>query len=914
MYPDSLNNLFPRYLKEPSVIEQSIFNAMSEMLVFYDIKLKILWANSTACRSVDPGSESIIGQYCYKVWQNRTAPCEGCPLLEVMKTGEPQSGRVTTLQNRILHVRGYPVFDDQSNIVGLLEFKEDVTERVRAEEDLKNYNELLIKEQSLRESEERFKAIFSMVPDPIILTRVTDGTIIDCNQALVNMLDIPYEKILGRSTLEFCVWKSQKEREAFLQEIRDRGFLEKKELLWRDNTGKDLHILFSSRVIEIHGEKIIISVGFDYTSIKLAEESLRESEEMFRNPVENSPVGIFLYQNGFFRYANKHLAMMFGHSRENFLDTPIDSLFSPSDSHLIGTTLQKRDNRQPHTDHLEIQGIRSDGMTLDLELYASRTQFRGKPAIFGTIIDVSEKKQIEIMRLASEGKYRLITEHMKDVVWILDLDTWLFTYVSPSVKRLRGYSAQEVLENPFADALMPGVSDCFKESIQKSFVNFLKNTSKIEFNVTELEQPCKDGSTVMTEVVTNFFINKETGKIEILGVSRDISERKKAEKELERKTLELYGKNEELCAANQELCAIEEERRDAYEALEKHQQALKISERSLKKAQGIAHLGVWEWDIADNQVYVSDEFSRILGLYPATSPPAYIDFYNMITQPYQDQFDNSMKILIESGIPFSLEFWIIRDDGIKRALRGQGEIDRDYEGTSGHLTLIVQDITDHKRMEEEIQEASLEKEILLREIHHRVKNNMQVISSLISMQSRSIQDPIIKTLFNETQSRVRSLSLVHELLYKSENLNSINYRRYLQILSNYLLDSYNISKSDIKCIIPENNVIISIDKAVPCSLIINELITNSLKYGFKGGKKGEIIIDFTFDPDTSEYILHYRDDGLGFSEKVNPVTNTGFGTTLIHGLTNQLSGSVTVENGRPGVHYTIIFPETIVKK
>jgi PAS domain S-box-containing protein len=188
------------------------------------------------------------------------------------------------------------------------------------EEDLRNnYNELKNKEQKLRESENRFKVIFSIVPDPIILTRISDGKIIDCNHALIELVGLTYENIIGKSTLDFCVWKNETDRQKFLDELSNKGTIDKKELLWQNSKKEDINILFSSRIIEINKEKIILSVGFDYTHIKKAEDLIRESEEMFRNPVENSPVGIFLYQDGFFRYSNKYLAMMFGYSRDELL-------------------------------------------------------------------------------------------------------------------------------------------------------------------------------------------------------------------------------------------------------------------------------------------------------------------------------------------------------------------------------------------------------------------------------------------------------------------------------------------------------------------------------------------------------------------------------------------------------------------
>jgi PAS domain S-box-containing protein len=579
-----------------------------------------------------------------------------------------------------------------------------------------------------------------------------------------------------------------------------------------------------------------------------------------------------------------------------------------SDILRIRENIHRIDTNQPPEPYLEIQGIRSDGTLIDLELYASRMQFNDNQAIYGTIIDITSKKLAEKARQSSDNKYRLITEHMKDVVWILDINTWYFTYVSPSINRLLGFSTEEVLEKPFSHTLSPEVFNNFKQTIEENMSRFLENTSKKDFFITELEQHCKDGSSTITEVITNFFINRETKKVEVLGVTRDISERKRYEIEIERKTLELYQKNEDLYAANEELCAIEEERRAAYEELSKNQKALITSEEALKKAQSIAHLGIWQWNLTNNKIYISDEFNTILGLNRKESPPTFHDLHSFLNPDYREQFSDAMKELLESGIPFTLDLWIIRKDGLSRAIRGQGEFDGNVHNKTGQLTLIIQDITNQKLMEEEIKEASLEKEILLREIHHRVKNNMQVISSLLSMQSRTIKEPTVQSLFKETQTRVRTLALVHELLYQSDKLNKINYSLYLQKISSYLYESYQFSKGGVSFTIHANNLELSIDKAVPCSLVITELLTNSLKYAFSDGRKGEILITLLIDEEKQEYILDYRDNGTGFPDEHDYQKSSGFGKTLINGLVRQLSGNIQIDSGECGVHYIISFP------
>ena len=232
---------------------------------------------------------------------------------------------------------------------------------------------------------------------------------------------------------------------------------------------------------------------------------------------------------------------------------------------------------------------------------------------------------------------------------------------------------------------------------------------------------------------------------------------------------------------------------------------------------------------------------------------------------------------------------------------------RDEEGTFLYYLALIKDITDRKKMQEHIQQSLMEKEVLLKEIHHRVKNNMQVISSLLSMQSRAIQDESIRALLKESQNRIQSIALVHEQLYRSDSLYQIEYGGYIRKMFNPLFESYNADQQRISMHIDAQNVMITIEKAVPCSLIINELISNSLKHAFPQGRKGEIHIGFSLDAASGTYILDYHDNGVGIPTGKDPKKTGSLGMQLIYGLTQQLDGTITLESAE-GVHFIIRFP------
>ena len=213
--------------------------------------------------------------------------------------------------------------------------------------------------------------------------------------------------------------------------------------------------------------------------------------------------------------------------------------------------------------------------------------------------------------------------------------------------------------------------------------------------------------------------------------------------------------------------------------------------------------------------------------------------------------------------------------------------------------VVLRDVTDRKRTEK-IKQSLREKEILLQEIHHRVKNNIQVISSLLNLQSQYTDDKKSKEMFKECQNRIRSMALIHEKLYKSENLADINFNEYITDLVNGLHKSYGINTITVTV---EGNAFLGIDSAIPCGLIINELVSNSFKHAFTDGK-GEIKIDIHSYTDTVELVV--SDNGVGIPDDINFRESKSLGLRLVTILAeDQLNGTISLDrSGGTAFHIT----------
>lgn len=226
------------------------------------------------------------------------------------------------------------------------------------------------------------------------------------------------------------------------------------------------------------------------------------------------------------------------------------------------------------------------------------------------------------------------------------------------------------------------------------------------------------------------------------------------------------------------------------------------------------------------------------------------------------------------------------------------------------FVLTFTDITQTKLNEQKIKESLKEKEILIKEIHHRVKNNLQIISSLLKLQIRKINDQTTKDILKDSQNRIQTISLIHKNLYKADDFLNINFNTYVHDLMKNLLSSYKPFYEDIKLDLEIEDIMISIDIAIPCGIILNELITNTLKYAFPNRKTGDIFISFSFlkQNDKPVYELVFRDNGIGIPQNIIVDQDEHIGLNLINELTNQLYGKITINSDDNGTCFIINFP------
>lgn len=220
----------------------------------------------------------------------------------------------------------------------------------------------------------------------------------------------------------------------------------------------------------------------------------------------------------------------------------------------------------------------------------------------------------------------------------------------------------------------------------------------------------------------------------------------------------------------------------------------------------------------------------------------------------------------------------------------------DAEGKVLGSVHIARDITQRREMEKKLEKALEDKEILMKEIHHRVKNNLMMISSLLNIQSHYIKDQEVKDIFAESQNRANSMALLHQELYESGDMNDIELSEYLRSLSTEIMHSYNSKNKSVDLTLDLEQGTIDVDRAIPIGLIATETIINSFKHAFPEGN-GKILIKFFKENDS--FVLIISDNGVGFPENLDFRSQGNMGMMLINGLINQIDGSIDMkrENG-----------------
>ncbi len=440
----------------------------------------------------------------------------------------------------------------------------------------------------------------------------------------------------------------------------------------------------------------------------------------------------------------------------------------------------------------------------------------------------------------------------------------MITEFNAGAERLLGYSAEEVIgrQTPATfhapEEVVSRATEFGAElgiALEPGFEVFVAKTRRHLPNDHEWTYLHKDGHRFPVQLSITALWDGPDRITSFLGIAVDITERKRAEDELRhsRERFELVTRG-----------AVD---------------------------------GIWDWDVVTNADYFSDRWCELLGYTAAELQPHYQTWVEHLHPEDRPGALAALQAHLDQRTPYDLECRLRLKSGAYRWFRASGQAIWNADGKPLRMAGSITDITEPKRQEEKIQASLGEKDALLQEIHHRVKNNLQVISSLLSLQSGYIQDGRTLDQFKECQGRIRSMALIHEKLYQSETLARVDLRDYLDSLARIVFTTYS-TQGNVRLELALEPLSTSIDTAVPLGLLVNELLTNAVKYAFPEGRTGVVRLTLREGPE-HDFTLVVEDDGIGLPEGFALNRARTLGMRLVTMFVKQLHAELTT-NSSPG--------------
>jgi PAS domain S-box-containing protein len=500
-------------------------------------------------------------------------------------------------------------------------------------------------------------------------------------------------------------------------------------------------------------------------------------------------------------------------------------------------------------------------------LYDSEKRFTG---YIGIQRDITSRKLAEESIRLSEEKFRAVAESIPAQVVIFQGEK--FIYVNPYSEVITGYTPEELLKKNFWDI----VHKDYTETAKKRGIKRQKG------------EPVPDNyeMKIITKSGEEKWISYSARVIDfnnipaVIGISIDITEKKNQQEEI--------FKSEERYRTFVEQSSEGIFRMEFPEPI-----PLNIPDEDLiNRINTDAYFA--ECNNVFCKMYDAIDSSEIIGKGPDHLKYKNIDAYSRTKRFISNGYKFIEEETTETDENGNIFYFVVNAAGVTE------------NGCLTRVWGVQRDVTEKRKAEEALKRSLVEKEILLKEIHHRVKNNLQIVTSLLKLQSNYVNDESVKALFKESQNRVHSMSLIHQKLYQTKDISHIDFKDYIDTVTNYLQHSFGILGDRVIIKTDANAISLSIDNAIPAGLIINELVSNSLKHAFADDKNGDIFISLAYDKFNMEYWLIVRDNGKGMPENFDFNNSKSFGLKLVYTLVKQMSGNIEIFS-RNGTEFRVMF-------
>ncbi len=730
-------------------------------------------------------------------------------------------------------------------------------ENFRLLKDINTLNEKLEKRvlsrtQSLGESEEKFRAAFSGTSDILVITKLATHKIVQVNEAFTKFTGFTAADVKGKTINELGIWLDQQARRIVLERIESGKSVENLKTQFKIKSGRIRTGLLSASQVKIKGKPHIITSVKDITQLEEYESALKERQELYEQLVETSSDSIFIVQDNCIKFCNEMLLKTSGYRRKELLGKPITEHIEPSEIPKVKAYYKKRFAGEMVPQKFLSKAVTKSGEVLDVEVTSLRIDYKGRPAEYVILRNITD------LRLAYDALQKS-EQLLNEMQRISKVGGWVYDVADGKAEWTRGIF--DIYGLPIGKTPKPeeGASYFHPDDRERIFSAFKQAVQK--GTPYDLEARFTNARGEQLRVRTSGRAVKKNGKIvRIIGNLMDVTTEKNI---LDRLVL----------------------------SEEKFRLAFVTSPDSININR-----------MSDGMyVDVNEGFTSITGY----SREDVIGKTSLEINIWADVSDRErlVKALIQKGKVANLQARFRMKNG--RVVDGIMSAAIIKLGGEAHIISITRDISDLVEAETKISNALRDKEILLQEIHHRVKNNMQVVCSLLNMQVHRTDDATAREVLRESRNRIRSMALVHEKLYLSEDQASLPAMQFIEAITKDMVNSYEM-RARVRFEITVEKLTLKITLAVPCGLVINELLSNALKYAFPNSRKGVISIDLKRTG--QELIIIVADDGVGLPPQIDIHRAETLGLSLVRSLViDQLDGQILIDR-KPGTKFTMTIP------
>jgi len=702
----------------------------------------------------------------------------------------------------------------------------------------------VVAEKKLTESEQRYRRLFDLSPLPKTVLDVESLRFLDVNKAALTQYGYTKKEFIALPPAEIF---SPEEMDERFRILRENGPCEEVAGIWkhRKKDGTVIQVEVFCHEISFKARPAKILVCHDISDQVAARRALEESEEKFLSAFQTNPDAVTLsrIEDGVLIEVNEGFLKFSGYSRDEALGKSTLDLNIWPDPAVRSDFVQKL-QAQGSVKDFEGVMLNRTGNPKAVLLSANVVKIEGKPHMLAVASDVSAIKKTQKALEESEEKFRKAFMASPDAITMSRIETGLFTDVNPGFLKITGYTREEVVGKTSIEI------DLWMEPEDRELlVKALKDRGFAD-NL-EIRYRAKDGSVIYGLTSgTLIFLGEDRY---ILTVTRDMTQSRKAQ------------------------MAIKESEERFRAIFDTSPNAILLVDLKTRKITDVNQ------GLAIRSGYRKEEVigrtTEELGLWENPSDR-----------------DNMYRILEKTGEVDGFEGRFITKDG--SGLRGLLSARLLQIDERPHILVTVHDVSTLLETQRMLRASLAEKEVLLREVHHRVKNNLQVILGLLNLQEHHLEDERGRQIFKESQNRILTMSLIHEVLYQSRELGRINFQDYLVNLTNNLFSSYGVSRDRVGLLLEVEKSQVVVDTAIPCGLIINELVTNALKHAFPDDRKG-IIKVFFGRRKPHGYRLEVKDNGIGIPRNLDVCRAGSLGLQLVVVLLEQLNGrlELIVEGG-----------------